>query len=275
MSFLKKYWYLLLVTIITVGIGVVAYLTSIKLEQRQPVAPTVPQVSPKATDINCKIVFTLGTHTPTPTCAPRPRCLNGDEFPECANMGVPAPLPPGGWYCPVTPTPTPTPTVTPTGTPGPTSTPTPTTPANNTKPVCVDLTVEPAIGTVPYTVTLTCTGRDEDGDITAAEFTMPDGSKKLVEQNVGSPGSLTTTYTVTTSGAYSFSCQVRDNNNAWISSDACRISTGPTAPPGSTATPAPLAVNPTPKVPVAGVPSVLGASVVAGGILLLLLGLAF
>ena len=237
MSFLKKYWYLMLVTIITVGIGIVAYLTSTKLEQQQPVAPTVPQVTPKATDIDCKIVFTLGVDsTPTPT---------------------------------------------PTG--GPSPTPTPTTSANNTKPECTDLTVEPATGTVPYTVTLTCTGKDTDGDITAAEFTMPDGSKKLVEQNVGSPGSLTTTYTVTTSGAYSFSCQVRDNNNAWISSDACRISTGPTAPPGSTATPppgstatpAPLAVNPTPRVPVAGVPSVLGASVIAGGILLLLLGLVF
>lgn len=234
----------MLVTIITVGIGVVAYLTSTKLEQQQPVAPTVPQVTPKASDINCKLVFSIGTEpTPTPTVGPSP-------------------------------TPTATPSPTPTATPGPTATPTPTTPANNTKPECTDLTVEPATGTVPYTVTLTCTGKDEDGDITAAEFTMPDGSKKLVEQNVGSPGSLTTTYTVTTGGAYSFSCQVRDNNNAWISSDACRVSAGPT-PPGPTPTPAPVAVNPTPKVPVAGVPSVLGASVVAGGVLLLLLGLVF
>lgn len=249
MSFFKKYWYLLLVTIITVGIGVVAYLTSTKLEQQEPVAPTVPQVTPKASDINCKLVFSLGAdNTPTPTAT-------------------------------VTPTGTPGPTGTPTSTatPQPTSTPTPTTPANNTKPECVDLTVSPKSGTVPYTVTLTCTGKDVDGDITAAEFTMPDGSKKLVEQNVGSPGSLTTTYTVTTTGAYSFSCQVRDNNNAWISSDACRISTGPTPPPGTTVTPtpAPIAVIPTPKVPVAGIPSVLGASVVAGGMLLLLLGLVF
>lgn len=241
MSFLKKYWYLMLVTIITIGIGVVAYLTSTKLEQTTPVAPTVPQVTPKATDINCKLVFSIGVdNTPTPTPTP-----------------------------PQTGTPTPTPTP-----PPPTSTPTPTpTPvAGNTNPVCVDLTVEPATGTVPYTVTLTCVGRDNDGDITAAEFTMPDGSTKLVEQNVGSPGSITTTYTVTTSGAYSFSCRVRDNNNVWISSDDCRVSTGPTPPPGTTATPTPI---PTPKVPVAGVPSVLGASVVAGGILLLLLGLVF
>lgn len=244
MRFLKKYWYLLLVTIITAGIGVVAYLTSIKLEQRTPVAPTVPQVTPKATDINCKLVFSIEAEpTPTPTEGPTP-----------------------------TPTPTPTEGPTPTPTEGPTPTPTPTPTANNENPICVDLTVEPATGTVPYTVTLTCIGRDEDGDITAAEFTMPDGSTKLVEQNVGSPGSLTTTYTVTTSGAYSFSCQVRDNNSVWVSSEDCRVSTGPTPPPGTTATPTPI---PTPKIPVAGVPSVLGASVVAGGLLLLLIGLVF
>lgn len=248
MNFLKKYWYLILVTIITVGIGVVAYLTSTKLEQQTPVAPTVPQVTPKATDINCKLVFSISPdNTPTPTPTP----------PDTTGTPTPTPTPPDE------PTPTPTP---------PASTPTPTPVAGNTNPVCVDLTVEPATGTVPYTVSLTCVGRDEDGDITAAEFTMPDGSTKLVEQNVGSPGSITTTYTVTTTGAYSFSCRVRDNNNVWISSDDCRVSTGPTPPPGTTATPTPI---PTPKVPVAGVPSILGASVVAGGILLLLLGLIF
>jgi len=242
MNFIKKYWYMMLVTIITVGIGVVAYLTSTKLEQQTPVAPTVPQVTPKASDINCKLVFSIGVdNTPTPTVTP-------------------------------TGTPGPTSTPTPTATPGPTSTPTPTPVANNTNPVCVDLTVEPATGTVPYTVTLTCVGRDDDGDIIAAEFTMPDGSTKLVEQNVGSPGSLSTTYTVTTGGAYSFSCRVKDNNNVWIASDNCRVATGPTPPPGTTATPTPI---PTPKIPVAGVPSVLGASVVAGGVLLLLLGLVF
>lgn len=242
MSFLKKYWYLILVTIITGGIGVVAYLTSTKLEQPTPVAPTVPQVTPKATDVNCKLIFSLSVdNTPTPT-------------------------PTGG--------PTATPTAGPTATPtaGPTATPSPTPNQENTQPECTELTVEPSAGIVPYTVTLTCTGEDVDGDITAAEFTMPDGSTKLVEQNVGSPGSLTTTYTVTTSGAYSFSCRVRDNNFAWISSDNCRVGTGPTPPPGTTSTPTPI---PTPRVPVAGVPSILGASVVAGGILLLLLGLVF
>ena len=242
MSFLKKYWYLLLVTIITVGIGVVAYLTSTKLEQQAPVAPTVPQVTPKATDVNCKLVFSIEVET-TPTVTP-----TGEVTPSA------------------------TPTSTPTATPGPTATPSPTPNPNNTKPECIELTVEPTTGTVPYTVTLTCTGKDVDGDITAAEFTLPEGSTKLVEQNVGSPGSLTTTYTVTGSGANSFSCRVRDNNFAWVSSDACRLSTGPTPTPGPSGTPTPI---PTPRVPIAGVPSVLGASVVVGGVLLLLLGLVF
>lgn len=242
MNFLKKYWYLLIVTIITVGIGVVAYLTSTKLEQQTPVAPTVPQATPQAVASACRLSFSIGVdNTPTPT--------------------------PTG----VT-TPSPSPTATPTATPGPTETPTPTptvtpTPVQgNTNPECTNLAVEPTTGTPPYTVTVTCTGKDVDGDITAAEFTLPDGTTKLIEQNVGSPGSLTTTYTITETGGYSFSCRVRDNNNVWISSDACRVSTGPTP------TPSPI---PTPRVPVAGVPSVLGASVIAGGILLLLLGLAF
>lgn len=238
----------MLVTIITMGIGVVAYLTSTKLEQQAPVAPTVPQVTPKASDVNCKLIFSLGTDI-TPTLTPTPTTeITG------------------------TPTQTPTPTSGPTSTPTPSPTVTPTPVAGNINPICVDLTVNPETGTVPYTVTLTCTGRDDDGDITAAEFTMPDGSTKLVEQNVGSPGSLTTTYTVTTSGAYSFSCRVRDNNDVWIASDDCRVSSGATPPPGTTATPTPI---PTPKIPVAGVPSVLGASIVTGGILLLLLGLVF
>lgn len=245
MSFFKKYWYLLLVTIITVGIGVVAYLTSTKLEQQAPVAPTVPQATPQAVASACRLSFSISvdnTPTPTPTTEASP---------------TPSPTPTEG----------PTPSPTPTPTPEPSPTPSPTPQPGNTNPECLDLVVEPENGTPPYTVTLTCTGKDIDGDITAAEFTLPDGSTKLVEENVGSPGSLTTTYTISSGGGYSFSCRVRDNNNVWVSSDACRVSTA-----GPTPTPSPI---PTPRVPVAGVPSVLGASVVAGGILLLLLGLAF
>ena len=244
MSFIKKYWYLIAVTIITVGLGVVAYLTSTKLDTTSSVAPNVPQVTPKAVSNDCKVAFTIATNTPTGT---------------------------------ITSTPTGTITNTPTGTL--TSTPTPTT-QGNTTPECIDLTLNPTSGTAPLSLTLKCTGKDTDGDITAVEFTPPDGTTKLVEQNVGSPGSLTTTYTVPQDGSYNFSCRVRDNNQKFSDvSDACKkslhlnIEVTPTPRPfGPTSTPSPI---PTPKIPVSGTTSVLGASVVAGGFLLLLLGLVF
>lgn len=245
MSFIKKYWYLLLVTFLTIGIGVVAYFTSTKLENQQSVAPTVPQVTPKAVNTNCKLVFSIASNTPTPT--------------------------PTG-----TPGPTPTPTSGPTPTPTTISTPTPTGTSGNTTPECIELTLSPSSGATPFTTTATCTGKDPDGDITAVEFTLPDGTTKLVEQNVGSPGSLATQYTITGNGSYSFSCHVRDNNNVFSSvPDVCKksISLGPTPTPGPSPTPSPI---PTPKIPVAGSgPTILGATTIAGGLLLLLLGLAF
>lgn len=246
MNFFKKYWYLLLVTFLTVGIGIVAYLTSTKLENKQSVAPTVPQITPKAVNnANCKLVFSIIPNSPTPTLT-----------------GTPGPTP--------TPTPTSTPGPTPTNTPEPTPTHTP--PSNNTTPECTNLTVSPESGTTPYTTTLTCTGTDVDGDITAAEFTLPDGTIELIEINVGSPGSISTQFTVTGNGTYSYSCRVRDNNSVFSSvSDVCKKSygIGPSPTPHLTSTPA------TPKIPVAGGATVLGISTVAGGLLLLLLGLAF
>ncbi len=247
MRFFKKYWYLLIVTIITIGIGVVAYLTSTKLEQQQSVAPNVPQVTPKASNNpDCKLVFSLTINTPTPT--------------PTGVQNTPTPTPTG-----VQNTPTPTPT-------GVQNTPTPTSEAH--RPECTDLTLSPSTGTIPYTTTLTCTGTIVGGDITAAEFTLPDGTTKLVEKNVGNPGSISFDYTVGQSGSLSFSCRVRDNNFNFSSvTDACRKSVGPTPTGAPTATPSPI---PTPKIPVAGTgPSVLGAATVAGGLLLLLFGLAF
>ena len=238
MNFFKKYWYLLLVTFLTVGIGVVAYLTSTKLENQQSVAPTVPQVTPKAAVSACRLVFSIAVSpTPTPTAGPS-----------------------------ATPTSTPT--------PGPSATPTPTSPPGNGTPICVNLTVSPSTGVPSFTTTLTCTGQDSDGDITAVEFTLPDGSTKFVEGNVGSPGSLSTQYTISQNGTYSFSCRVRDNNFTFSSvPDVCKktITLGPTPTPGPSPTPTSA---PTPKIPVAGGPTVLGITTVAGGLLLLLLGLA-
>lgn len=253
MRFFKKYWYLLIVTVITIGIGVVAYLTSTKLENQQSVAPNVPQVTPHASNNpNCKLVFSLAVDTPTPT--------------PTGVQNTPTPTPTG-----VQNTPTPTPT-------GVQNTPTPT--GVSHRPECTDLTLSPSTGTIPYTTTLTCSGTIVGGDITAAEFTLPDGTTKLVEKNVGNPGSISFDYTVGASGSLAFSCRVRDNNfNFSPVTDACRKSIGPTPTGGPTATPRPTATPspiPTPKIPVAGTgPSVLGAATIAGGLFLLLFGLVF
>ncbi|MBI5449235.1 hypothetical protein HY948_02850 [Candidatus Gottesmanbacteria bacterium] len=97
MNTIKKYWHVLFVSLITVGLAVMVFLTSGKLTTTKPVAPTVPQATPKAAAPACTLTFTIAlpTSTPTPTAGP-------------------------------TATPTPTPTPGPTATPGPTSTPTPT-----------------------------------------------------------------------------------------------------------------------------------------------------
>lgn len=248
MNFFRKYWYLLFVAVITAGLGVVTFLTSQRLQQATPVAPTVPQAKPKAVTLACTKTLTIAL--PSPTATPS-----------------------------ATPTPTPT-------------------SAPNTLPECSGLTVSPSSGTPPLSVTLTCSGIDRDGDITAAEFTFGDGTTKLVEKNVGSPGSLSTTYSYSTEGSFGASCRVRDNNIAWASSDACKKSVTvegktitynqpgvrtyeptntptPTLAPGETPLPTPTP-QPTPKVPVAGSgPGVLGATTIAGGIILLLLGLLF
>lgn len=124
-----------------------------------------------------------------------------------------------------------TPTNTPTGTPSqtPTYTPTPTGGTGggnteNTVPVCASLSsdVGTAYGT-PVTVTFTCSGVDPGGDITAAEFTFGDGTKQVVEKNVGSPGSLIVAHTYNTIGTLGASCRVRDNDNVYSSvSDSCK-----------------------------------------------------
>jgi len=101
MTFIKKHWYLLLITIFTLGLGAVVYITSQQLASTKNVAPTVPQAKPKAAQISCELAFNItapsGTITPTSTPTNTP-----------------------------TSTPTNTPTPTPTRTPTPTATPTPT-----------------------------------------------------------------------------------------------------------------------------------------------------
>src|SRR3989344_7839901 len=109
MRLFKKYWYLILLTFATIGLGLIAYLTSQQLTELEPVAPTVPQAKPKAAEPACKLTLAFAATTPTPT-------PTGEVTP------TPTATP--------TPTPTPGPTATPTPTPttGTTATPTPTLP---------------------------------------------------------------------------------------------------------------------------------------------------
>ncbi len=96
MKILKQYWHLIALVSISLGLSGVIFITTQKLKEPEPIAPTVPQVKPKAVVPACTVTFNIPTPTATPTPTPT-----------------------------ATPTPTPNPTATPTPTPGPTATPTP------------------------------------------------------------------------------------------------------------------------------------------------------
>src|SRR4030042_1499208 len=66
MHYLKKYWYLVVLTVFTIGLGVVVILTSGILSQRKKVAPTVPQQEPQAAAPACTIKFTIVIPPVTP-----------------------------------------------------------------------------------------------------------------------------------------------------------------------------------------------------------------
>lgn len=123
-----------------------------------------------------------------------------------------------------------TPTPTPTGIQG-----------TNKDPVCTSLIVNPISSTyLPLNVSLTCTGRDDDGDITSAEFIFGDGQNQLITKNVGSPGSLSTSHTYTKAGSVTATCRLRDNNNKYSAANSsCNktitLNTTPT-PTGKTST---------------------------------------
>jgi uncharacterized membrane protein len=127
MKSLRKNWHLILVAIVTAGLGVIVFLTTQKLRQEEPVAPTVPQSTPEAAAPACTLTFTIaqaeGTPTNTPTATPEPTAT-----PTTGTTATP------------TPTQEPGTTATPTGTPTPTTvafapSPTPTTAATPNIPV--------------------------------------------------------------------------------------------------------------------------------------------
>jgi len=126
MNKLKQNWYLILIGLATVILGIIAVVTAIKLYQLRevPVAPTVPKPAPAREPVEaCKLTFNISAVTPTPTLTgtitPTP---TGSPTPTPTLTGTPTPTPTGT----ITPTPTGTITPTPTLPPGVTPTPTPT-----------------------------------------------------------------------------------------------------------------------------------------------------
>lgn len=195
MNYLKKHWYLVVVTLLTVGLAVLVLLTSGKLSQTKQVAPTVPQGQPQATAAACQLSFNITTTTGTPT-----------------------PTPTGT----ITPTPTPTPTETPTPTPTPTITPTPTVTPTPTPPVYNTPTPTPP---------------------------PPSGCNNSCTLN-----------TDCISGLVCIGGTCRNASCTSQTDCVCVVAVA----------------QPTPKIPVSGSGfSILGASIIGSGLLILLLGLAF
>ena len=113
------------------------------------------------------------------------------------------------------------PGVTPTLPPGvtPTLTPTPTPLAQNKVPSCTSLSVSPATGNTPLTVTITANAADQDNDVLSALFTFGDGQTQTVEKNVGQSGSIQVSHVYTNAGNITTQAIVRDRDGA--ASTAC------------------------------------------------------
>ena len=217
---------MIFVLLFTAGMGVVVLLTSQKLSTTKPVAPTVPQDTPKASEPACTLTFTIAaatTPTSTPTPTPNPTCggscgSNGQcptDHTCSENKCVLSVCLQSGVTCSTDQCVR----IYPTATPAPTPTPTPTSPPQQAKASCNN----------------------------ACSVNSDCGSGLVCIDNA----------------CLNPSCTEKTNCT-------CEIAQRPASEPP----PAAAAVPPaTPKVPVAGTPSVLGASVIGGGLLLLLLGL--
>lgn len=159
----------------------------------------------------------------------------------------------------LSPTPTETPTSSPTSIP-------------NEPPICTGLSANPTSGNLPLEVTFTGNGVDQDGKISAFEFSFGDGKIKLVEKDVAGLASHSLTYTYSLPGTYWASLRVKDNNNLWSEvTENCKVKIevskvmGKAQTPTATSTPIPV-----PQVPEAGVflPTIL--TILSGSLLILL-----
>jgi len=121
MQFFKKYWHLVLVSLLTLALSIGVFITSLRLQQREAVS--LPP--PKAVEPTCQLTFSVlqTTGTPTPTSTPGP---TSTPTPTPGPTATPTPQPIGGPQPTATPKPTTTPETTTTPTPTRTPTPTPT-----------------------------------------------------------------------------------------------------------------------------------------------------
>lgn len=280
MNVLKRYWYYLIITVVTLGLGVVTFLTTQKLTQTKPVAPTVPQEKPKAVAPECRLTFSVVQPTATPTSTPGP-----------------------------TATPTPTPTPNPASNTVPECTGLSVSPGSGTVP----LTIVATCSGLDYDGDITAADFDfGDGNTKKVEKNVGSPGSESASYTFDEEGTYDVSCKVQdTNGAYSStpdackkSVTAREPAVADESPSGgtqVRVPTAtPTPKPSATPTPYPITDSPlqesspvptlvptatptlppvegpTPKVPVAGSgPGVLGVATIAGGFLLLLLGLVF
>jgi len=201
MNFLKKNWLVILVGCLSAFLGVLTLMTVVNLKKTTPVAPTVPQKEPQAMVPACTLSFKLSlalTPTTTGVLSPTP----GEELSPTPTEIVSQALTAVGGESP---------TATPTSKP-------------NTIPVCTGLSAKPLSGVAPLKVSFTGNGLDQDGKITAFEFSFGDAEKKTVEKDVEDLASHSLDYTYVSSGSYWATLRVKDNNNAWSEiPESCQV----------------------------------------------------
>lgn len=99
-----------------------------------------------------------------------------------------------------------------------TPTPTPGNAPQGYTPVCIVLSSDSSQATgTPATFSFSCSGSDQSGLIMASTFDFGDGTVDTINNNVGSPGTITTKHTYTSIGTFRATCRLRDNDNMWSS----------------------------------------------------------
>ena len=148
-------------------------------------------------------------------------------------------------------------------------------------PTCSGLSAIPLTGPAPLTVSLTGSGTNSGGQITAFEFTFGDLAKQTVSKNVGSSGSSSISHVYQAAGTYNASLRVQDSAGNFSSPSAlCSVQIKVTSTSTAT-TSAQLQAQPTTIITATPTPVVLPKAgidlpivgVVGTGLLLLTFGL--